>query len=197
MRPIGFQDDTLLTTGHVADLCQVAPRTAAKWIDSGKLKGFPIPGSRDRRVRLDVLRKFMAEHHLPTERLERLPDGRAKVMVVTQDEAFQNDLIRSLGTASIYLVCTSGAFDAGRYLGGNDYPAVAVIDFAIGTPEAESIVNGIRKKTAGPRGGSFILAVKSDRDDPSGGTWSGCHETFTRPLDTDLLAERIRTLAGV
>ena len=47
------------TTGQVARLCQVAPRTAAKWIDSGLLRGYRIPGSQDRRVTHEALVDFM------------------------------------------------------------------------------------------------------------------------------------------
>lgn len=40
----------VLTTGELAKVCHVAPRTAAKWIDSGRVRGFRLPGSADRRV---------------------------------------------------------------------------------------------------------------------------------------------------
>ena len=32
------------TPQDVANICHVAPRTVAKWIDSGRLKGYRIPG---------------------------------------------------------------------------------------------------------------------------------------------------------
>lgn len=56
---------SILTTGIIAKLCGVAPRTATKWIDSGLLKGFRIPGSQDRRVTRAVFEKFAIEHDLP------------------------------------------------------------------------------------------------------------------------------------
>jgi hypothetical protein len=34
----------VLTTGDVAKICNVAPRTVSKWFDSGQLKGYRIPG---------------------------------------------------------------------------------------------------------------------------------------------------------
>jgi len=39
----------VLTTGQVAQICNVAPRTVTKWFDSGRLKGYRIPGSKDRK----------------------------------------------------------------------------------------------------------------------------------------------------
>ena len=45
----------VLTTGEVARICKVAPRTVTKWFDSGQLRGYRIPGSKDRRTLLKTL----------------------------------------------------------------------------------------------------------------------------------------------
>ena len=37
------------TTGEVADICKVSQQTVIRCFDSGKLKGFRVPGSRFRR----------------------------------------------------------------------------------------------------------------------------------------------------
>lgn len=60
----------ILTSGQVARICRVSTRTAVKWIDSKKLKGYRIPGSRDRRVALDDLAKFIKQHGMPAEFLD-------------------------------------------------------------------------------------------------------------------------------
>lgn len=48
-----------LTTGQISRICGVAPRTVSKWFDSGRLKGYRLPGSTDRRVYADDLAAFM------------------------------------------------------------------------------------------------------------------------------------------
>ena len=45
----------VLTTGEVAKICNVAPRTVSKWFDTGALTGYRIPGSKDRRIPLTQL----------------------------------------------------------------------------------------------------------------------------------------------
>ena len=60
------------TTGDVAGICKVAMRTVHGWIDSGKLKGYKLPGSTARRVTHAQLERFMREHGLP---LENLPEA--------------------------------------------------------------------------------------------------------------------------
>jgi excisionase family DNA binding protein len=73
----------VLTTGEVAKICNVAPRTVSKWFDSGALTGYRIPGSKDRRIPLAQLIKFMKHHGMP---LNGLMTGSMRVMIV-DDEA--------------------------------------------------------------------------------------------------------------
>ena len=60
----------VLTTGQVAQICNVAPRTVTKWFDAGQLKGYRIPGSRDRRIPTAEQIRFMKAHNIPTDALE-------------------------------------------------------------------------------------------------------------------------------
>ncbi len=56
---------THLTTGQVAKLLEVAPRTVSKWFDSGSLTGFKLPGSNDRRISKVSLIEFCKQHKMP------------------------------------------------------------------------------------------------------------------------------------
>ena len=61
---------TIFTTGQVAKICKVAPRTVSKWFDSGRLRGYRIPGSQDRRIPREHLIRFLKEHGMPLGELE-------------------------------------------------------------------------------------------------------------------------------
>ena len=74
-----LQDKEVLTTGEVAQICHVAPRTVSKWFDVGKLRGYRIPGSRDRRIPRRQLLAFMRAHGLPLDAIE---GGILRVLVV-------------------------------------------------------------------------------------------------------------------
>ena len=82
----------VLTTGDVARICNVAPRTVSKWFDTGKLRGYRIPGSRDRRIPVDQLVKFMRAHGLP---LNGLDGGTLRVLLV-DDEPETLELMRDM-----------------------------------------------------------------------------------------------------
>ena len=62
---VNLLDKDVLTTGEVAKICNVASRTVSKWFDSGQLKGYRIPGSKDRRIPVANLLAFMREHEIP------------------------------------------------------------------------------------------------------------------------------------
>lgn len=55
----------VFTMGDVARICNCAPRTVSKWFDSGRLKGYRIPMSNDRRVPREDLIRFLKEHGMP------------------------------------------------------------------------------------------------------------------------------------
>lgn len=63
----------VFTTGQVAKICKVAPRTVSKWFDSGRLRGYRIPGSQDRRIPRDALIRFLKEYEM-AEALASVPE---------------------------------------------------------------------------------------------------------------------------
>lgn len=73
----------VLTTGDVARICNVAPRTVSKWFDTGQLKGYRIPGSKDRRIPINELKRFMKENNMP---LTALPVGQVRVLLISNSQ---------------------------------------------------------------------------------------------------------------
>jgi len=69
----------VLTTGQVAEICHVAPRTVSKWFDAGRLGGYRIPGSRDRRIPVEQLLAFMQAHGIPADALD---GGTCRVLIL-------------------------------------------------------------------------------------------------------------------
>jgi excisionase family DNA binding protein len=55
----------VFTTGQVAKICKVSPRTVNKWFDSGRLRGYRATGSQVRRVPRTNLIQFLQEHGMP------------------------------------------------------------------------------------------------------------------------------------
>jgi excisionase family DNA binding protein len=101
----------VLTTGEVAKICNVAPRTVSKWFDSGALTGYRIPGSKDRRIPLNQLIRFMKQHGMP---LNGLLTGQTRVMIVDDEKDIVEVLEKILeGEGKYEVEVARGGFAAG------------------------------------------------------------------------------------
>lgn len=108
--PLPFEKD-VLTTGEVAKICNVAPRTVSKWFDTGQLKGYRIPGSKDRRIPVAQLVRFMKEHGIP---FDGIAGGKTRILVVDDEQDVVDILAKVLSEQANYEVRTAGtAFQAG------------------------------------------------------------------------------------
>jgi excisionase family DNA binding protein len=93
----------VLTTGEVAKICNVAPRTVSKWFDSGQLKGYRIPGSKDRRIPVSELMRFMKLHNMPASSLHA---GKIRILIVDSDTNAASQLADELTGCADYEVQT-------------------------------------------------------------------------------------------
>ena len=181
----------VFTTGQVAKICQVAPRTVSKWFDSGKLRGYRIPGSQDRRIPRDQLIRFLKENNMPLGALEE--EGWHKILVVGAEPLFLDRLRELLPEDEDYKyeVAHSG-FEAGTQA-SSFHPDSIVIDLAMGRSEALQIAANLRRNEA--YNDTLIIALASeDEPNPEGLSEYGYSDAFKKPFDVALLAERIRTL---
>jgi excisionase family DNA binding protein len=135
-------DKPVLTTGEVAQICHVAPRTVSKWFDSGKLRGYRIPGSRDRRIPADQLIAFMRAHDIPLDTLE---GGLCRILLV--DEHVDPGLLDELRSSGRFDVQTAAdGFQAGM-AAQQSHPHVMVLNGDSGE-DAAAICRNIRGSSA-------------------------------------------------
>lgn len=78
---------TVFTTGQIAKVCRVAARTVSKWIDSGDLPGYRIPGSLDRRVSREDLLQFLERNGMKLYELETTPQDVVYMVGQTEVES--------------------------------------------------------------------------------------------------------------
>jgi excisionase family DNA binding protein len=181
----------VFTTGQVAKICKVAPRTVSKWFDSGRLRGYRIPGSQDRRIPREHLIRFLKEHNMPLGELEE--EGWHKILIIGAEQLFIDRLRELLPEDEDYKyeVAHSG-FEAGT-AAQSFHPDTIVIDLAMGRTEAIQIAQNLRRNDT--YSAVLIIGLASeDEANPESLTQQGYSEAFKKPFDIALLAERIRTL---
>jgi excisionase family DNA binding protein len=181
----------VFTTGQVAKICQVAPRTVSKWFDSGRLRGYRIPGSQDRRIPREALIRFLKENGMPMGNLEE--EGWHKILIIGAEKLFINRVQELLPEDEDfkYNLAASG-FEAGIQA-ESFHPDTIVIDLGMGRSEALQIAQTLRRNPA-YEATLMVGLAGEDEAAPEQLTSYGFNELFKKPFDVALLAERIKTL---
>ena len=65
-----------LTTGEIAQYCDVNSRTVIRWIKRGHLRAYQLPGRGDNRIALEDFLAFLAAHGMPVPRELSGPSAR-------------------------------------------------------------------------------------------------------------------------
>lgn len=182
---------TIFTTGQVAKICKVAPRTVSKWFDSGRLRGYRIPGSQDRRIPREHLIRFLKEHGMPLGELE--DEAMGKILLVGADAQIRGSLEEFMGAEDFKLESAVSGFEAGIQA-ESLHPDCVVVDFGMGRNDAIMIAQNLRRNNEYAE--TVLVGLLTDEDNASGFDRTLFNETFRKPFDAALLAERIRTLIG-
>lgn len=181
----------VFTTGQVAKICKVAPRTVSKWFDSGRLRGYRIPGSQDRRIPREHLIRFLKEHGMPLGELEE--EGWHKILIIGAESLFIDRVKELLPDDEDYKYeAANSGFEAGIQA-ESFHPDTIIVDLSMGRSEALQIAQNLRRNTQYES--TMIIALASeDEATPDALTQFGYNEAFKKPFDVALLAERIRTI---
>lgn len=160
----GFGKDAL-TTGEVAQVCNVAARTVSKWIDSGRLEGYRIPGSRDRRVHVGALRAFVEAHGIPVgpaaagARGTAPGAGRTRVLVVDADRTATQTLRGVLEDLGRFEVAVASDALGAAFAAGTFVPDVVLFDRSAGDPSAFA---AFARRTPALAGARLVLSGAPD-----------------------------------
>jgi len=134
----------VLTTGEVAKICNVAPRTVSKWFDSGALSGYRIPGSKDRRIPLNQLIRFMKLHGMP---LDGLMTGATRVMIVDDEHEIVDVIEKILEDEAKYEVeVAKNGFQAG-VIAERFRPHVILVDLHLKDIDPKEIIAMVKRSS--------------------------------------------------
>lgn len=176
-----MRDKDIYTTGQVARLCKVAPRTVSKWLDSGLMQGYRIPGSNDRRVTRSKLVDFLVKNNMPM-------GGLAQDVVLhgTSDKA--EALTALLPEGMVARACPT-VFDLARMV--DQFSAVVVLDFAL-LPGVEREATLKSLHATSPKADVIVLYPEDCRVPADHRKTSN----MAHPVSVVALAEKIRHLAA-
>jgi PleD family two-component response regulator len=121
-------------------------------------------------------------------------EAMAKVLIVAQDQVLIENLRRELPVERSFKtgVAASG-FEAGIQ-SESFHPDCIIVDFSIGQIEALQICQNLRRNTDFSE--TILIALLPDDGSNASFDRSAINETFKKPFDAALLADRLRTLIG-
>jgi DNA-binding response OmpR family regulator len=116
-----------------------------------------------------------------------------KILIVGAEASIRGGLREQMSADTFKLDFANSGFEAGIQA-ESLHPDCVVIDFIMGRSEALMIAQNLRKNAE--YADVVLVGLLSDEDNTSGFDRSIFSETFRKPFDTALLAERIRTLVS-
>jgi excisionase family DNA binding protein len=185
---------SVLTTGEVAKICNVAPRTVSKWFDSGQLKGYRIPGSKDRRIPTDELVHFMRLHNMPTD---SLVSGLTRVLILDSHTSAGQDMAKKLSEAmplEVQVVETS--FEAG-IVTQRFCPHVMIVDFHAKGVDASRICQVVRSFEEFQTMRIMALAGHLSESECAALLDKGFDDYILDPMNISLVSQKIQNAVAI
>ncbi|NOZ52583.1 MAG: response regulator [Gammaproteobacteria bacterium] len=180
-----------LTTGDIANYCDVHVRTVIRWIERGKLKAYQLPGRGDNRVRLDDFLAFLEVHGMPVP--EALQSANRRVLIIDDDEYAAKAIQRVLRHAAFdTLVATSG-FEAGTLL-SEFKPTIMTLDLQMPGMNGFDVLKFVRDLGNLQRLKIVVVSALS-RSALDKALASGADAVLQKPLDDEKLIEIVSSFA--
>jgi len=178
----------LFTTGEAAEICKVSQQTIIRCFDSGRLKGFRVPGSKFRRIPRQSLVKFMKENEIPLDTIE---SGKRKVLVVDDDAEIVELIVDVLNRDGRFETITaSSGYEAGiatqRFR-----PELILLDYMLPDVNGNVVCQTIRKNPDFENIKIIIVSgvVKEDEIDQL--LKSGAEDFLQKPFDISELVSKV------
>ncbi len=184
----------VLTTGEVAKICNVAPRTVSKWFDSGALHGYRIPGSKDPRIPLNQLIRFMKQHGMP---LNGLMTGCTRVLIVDDEQDIVEVLEKILEDEAKYEVeVARGGFAAG-ITAEKFRPHVMLLDMHLKDVDAPEVCKQVKKNPDLQLTKVIAMSGKLTEQEVAGLTSLGFDSFLRKPFHVRQVIEAIEDSMAV
>ena len=185
---------TVFTTGEAADVCKVSQQTIIRCFDSGRLKGFRVPGSRFRRIPRDALIAFMKDNNIPVDALD---SGKTKILVVDDDPEIVELFVDVLERDGRFEVKTaSTGYDAG-VITQEFLPDLVILDYMLPDINGNVVCQTIRKNPNFEHIKIIIVSGVVNQDEINELLRAGADEFVKKPFNIEKLIERVGQLLSV
>jgi len=185
---------SVYSTGEAAIICKVSQQTVIRCFDSGKLRGFRVPGSRFRRIPRESLIKFMRENDIP---LDQLDSGRRKILVVDDDPEIVELIIDVLERDGRFDVRTANSgYDAG-VMTQEFQPDLIILDYMLPDINGNVVCRTIKQNEALAHMKIIIVSGVVNQEEIDHLIEVGADAFLQKPFSIDELVGQMGTLLAI
>lgn len=188
-----MSDKKILTTGDVAKICCVAPRTVSKWFDSGKLRGYRIPGSKDRRIPVAQLVRFLRSNGMP---LNGLDSGQTRVLLLDGDVSLARRLAQELDRRGDYETRVATSVIETGAMAAQWKPHAMLVDVALPDVIPKSISRWVCANEELPGTRLIAMAPSASRSQGQTLLQDGFHAFLSKPFEMRSIVKVLESLTA-
>ncbi len=190
---------TVITTGDVAEHCQVSYETVKNWIRQGKLPAFETPGGHHR-ILIENFKTFLASYGMPAyehgpEPVVAAPSSnKRRVLIVDNDADLVSNLVDFCTNVEGYeCASASDGFEAGMKM-VSFRPDLVILDILMPQMNGFEVCRTI--KTAPDTRGTLVLAITGHPEDGNMSNMYACgaDDGLVKPFKLEELKDRVDKL---
>lgn len=182
-----------LTTGEIAQYCNVNFRTVIRWIKRGHMKAYQLPGRGDNRVEVGEFIRFLHKYNMPVP--AEFQPRHTRVLIVDDDRAATHAIQRALRRAGFETEIALDGFSAGALLESFS-PQVMTLDLSMPGLGGLEVLRFVRNHSRLSQTRVLIISGMS-AERLGEALEAGADEALAKPFDNSELVERVSRLAGV
>ncbi len=187
-----MRNEKTLTTGQIADHCDVHYRTVIRWIDRGRLRAYQLPDRGDRRVRVNDFLAFLKDNNMPIPK--ELQPGKPRVLIVEDDKNVAKSIERMLRRAGFDTEVALDGFTAGTLVERFE-PQVMTLDLQMPGLSGFDVLKELRAAQSPPIKVLIVSAMPDFKLNAA--LEAGADAVLTKPFRNEELVRAVRELAGV
>ncbi len=184
----------IFTTGEAADICKISQQTIIRCFDSGRLRGFRVPGSKFRRIPREELIRFMRENSIPTDIIE---GGKRRILIVDDDEQIVELFVDVLARDDRFEIKTAATgYDAG-VLTEQFKPDLMILDYMLPDINGNVVCRTVRQNAELSGMKIIIVSGVVNQEEIDELLKAGADEFVKKPFNIEKLLARITELLAL
>lgn len=187
--------ERLLTTGEIAEYCQVSRVTVFQWIKKQQIPAFSTPGGHYR-VKLSDFRRFLEKYEMPVDP-GFFNQDKERILVVDDEPQVADFIVRALSTDDKVkereIETAADGFEAGLKIASFG-PHLVVLDLMMPGLDGFKVCEQVKSNPETEHIKVLIVTAFGSDENIERALQLGADDYLVKPLDAMVLQERARTL---